>query len=231
MATGNTIVTDALLEIGVGSPGENGDQEIENHALRVLNRMWESWSAELMPVYQHVLDSLTWTSGSQSMTIGATGDLAVTRPIEIVSMQGRVNNVDWTIDPISFEAFQQLTNKSETSLYPDFYCYDGTYPNGTIYMWRIPNANMTIRISSKKAMTAFTLAGTVALPEGYEKALVTNLAVELANTHGKSARSELVNSAINSKRTIVNINDQSTDVYPDPGIPGLRTYNYPITNA
>ncbi len=231
MATGNTIVSDALLELGVGSPGENLEAEIDNHALRVLNRMWSVWSAELAPVYQHTMDSVTWTSGSASMTIGATGDLAVARPVEIISMQSRVNSVDWTIDPISMEAYQQLTNKSETSSYPDFYAFDGTFPNATLYMWRIPSANLTVRITSKKPLTAFTLAGTVTLPDGYEEALVSNLAVRLAPVHGKSAKPETINAAINSKRAIVNINDQSTDVFPDPGIPGLRTYNYPITNA
>ncbi len=232
MATGATICDGAMNKLGVGAPGSSGvRQDIKNLVLAELNRMWSNWSAQLAPVYFHTKDSVTWTSGSASMTIGATGDLSTARPVEIITMQARVSSTEWTIDPISMEAYEQLSNKSETSSYPEFYAYDGTFPNGTIYMWRKPNANMTLRITSKKALTAFTLAGTVALPDGYEKALLDNLCVEIAPFFGKEVPSSVQLSAINSKRTIERINEQSTDVFPNPAIPGLRTYNYPVTNV
>ncbi len=226
MATGNTLVEAARLKIGVGSPGQTFNADRTNLLLAELNRMWSIWSAELAPVYQHTIDSLTWTSGSASMTIGAAGDLVTARPIEIISMQARVSSTDWTIDPISLEAYQQLSNKTETSAYPEFYAYDGTFPSGTIYLWRKPDSNMTLRITSKKTLTAFTLDGTVSLPDGYEKALIDNLAVEIAPFFGKEASSAVKLSAMNSKRTIIRINDQSTDVYPNSAIPGIQTYNY-----
>lgn len=220
MATGRTIVEDALLEIGVGADGESTDQGIVNHALRVLNRMWQSWAAKVKPIYSSTLDSHTWPASTQSQTIGSGGDINTVRPILITGVQSRLNNRDYSLDQVSYEQFQNITYKTLESNFPDVFAYQKEYPLGVIYLNPVPAQALTIRITSKKAMTAFTLSGTLSLPEGYEEALVANLAQRLSNTHGKGVRPQLKLDARNSLRRIENINTNDTEMWPDPLVPG-----------
>ena len=221
MATGQGIIEDALLDIGVGTPGDTLDQGVLNHGLRVLNRMWSSWGAELGPVYSITQDTYTWGSGAASKTIGATGDIAVARPIEIVSIQTRKDNLDYTVNRVSYEQYQTTVLKSVSTDYPDVWANSGTFPNDTIYLYPTPASSLTVYINSKKALTAFTMAGTISLPEGYEEAIQKNLTIELAPAHGKTVRSETVIRARNAKKAILAINDEPGELWPDELMPGV----------
>ncbi len=225
MATGRTIVETAQYKLGVKAVGGAVDESIDNLMLAELNRMWSLWSAQLDPIYANTIDSLIWTANSASMTIGATGDLAVARPIEIFSFQATVSTRECTLVPISMRDYQQITNKSESNAYPEFYHYEGTYPNGTLYIWKVPPANTTISITSKKALSAFDLVSSLEIPDGYEYALVNNLAVESAPFFGKTANAKVEQAAIISKRAIMNINKQHNETTVNSAVPGLSNYN------
>lgn len=230
MATGEDICKAAAGKFGLNSVGDSLRQEHLNNLLAELNRMWSSWSAQLAPVYQHTMDSVTWTANSQSMTIGATGDLAVAKPVDIFGMQIRVGGYDYTLEKKSFVDYQKIYDKDLTNNYPEFFCYENTHPNGTIYIWRVPGSNGTARITSKKALTAFTLAGTVSLPEGYEHALVHNLAVIAAPDFGRQVLPSTEREARKSKKYIMQINRQTDEVLLSQRVPGMRTYKLDYDN-
>lgn len=225
MATGQSIIEDALLDIGVGSPNQSVPQSVLNHGLRSLNRMWSSWSAELGPVYATTTDTHSWPSGSISQTIGSGGDINTVRPIEITSIQTQKDSLDYTLNRVSYEQFQTTVLKTISTDYPDVFAYLKGYPLGTIYMFPVPASTLTVTINSKKALTAFTMAGTIALPDGYEEAILKNLAIELAPAHGKSVRQETVLRAKQSKDAIVEINTSTEmmEMWPDSMIPGMDT--------
>lgn len=227
MATGQELIEDALLEIGVGNPGDQIEQEIINHALRILNRMWESWAAEIEPVYASTLTSHTWPASTASQTIAASGaDITGARPIQITGIQARVSSVDYTLSQVSFEQYQVTSLKSVESSIPTVYAYQKTYSAGTIYIYPLLSSAATVRIQSKNAMTAFTLAGTIALPEGYELAIQKNLSVALAPAHGRqslvSQGSPLRTEAHRAKEAIIRINEDDMELWPDPMMPGVN---------
>ena len=224
MATGQELIEDSLLELGIGSPGEEIAPEILNYCLRRLNRMWGLWSAEIKPVYASTLDELTWTAGEQSQTIGDSGDLDTVRPIEITGFQVRVNSVDYTLSEVSFEQYQMTGIKDIENNYPTIYAYQKTYPLGILYMDYEPSSAASIRLQSKKALTAFTLAGTVALPEGYEEAIQTGLTCIIAPAFGKAhlvgRGTDLNHRAFIAKQAIEGVNEDDTEMWPDPMMGG-----------
>ena len=225
MATGQSLIEDSLLEIGVGSPNQSLPQSVLNHGLRALNRMWSSWSAELGPVYAITSETHSWPSGSISQTIGSGGDIDTVRPIEIMSLQTQKDSLDYTPNRVSYEQFQTTVLKTVSTDYPDVYAYLKGNPLGTIYLFPVPASTLTVTINSKKALSAFTMAGTIDLPDGYEEAVLKNLAIELAPSHGKSVRQEVVLRARQSKDAIVQINTatESMEVWPDSLLPGMNT--------
>lgn len=223
MATGQSLIEDSLLEIGVGSPNQTPIQSVLNHGLRVLNRMWASWSAELGPVNALTTDTHTWPSGSISQTIGSGGDINVTRPVEIDSIQTQKDSLDYTVDRVSYPQFQSTVLKTISTDYPDVFAYQKGHPLGTIYLYPVPASALTVDINSWKALTAFTMAGTVSLPDGYEEAIVKNLAIDLAPAHGKTVRQEVILRARQSKQAIVNINEMHDEMWPDYQLPGFDT--------
>jgi len=228
MATGQSIVEDALLELGIGSPGGSLSQGVLNHGLRVLNRMWSSWSAELGAVYANTVDTHTWPADTASQTIGSGGDIDTVRPIDIVSFQMKESSVEYTLREKTFEEYQQIILKTSTAIYPWVFAYSRTYPLATIYVYPTTSSAVTATLTSKKALTAFTMAGTIALPDGYELAIQKNLALELAPTYGKSAKAGvgtlLFKQAMDSKAAIVAINQEHAELCLDPLLPGTGNY-------
>ncbi len=220
MATGQGLIEDALRDIGVGALGDTPNQEIINYSLRQLNRMLETWSAEVGPQFYSVFESLTWTSGQASQTIGSGGDLNTTRPISITSLQTRKSSLDYTLNQVSLEQYQTTVLKSISTDYPEVFAYQRNFPLGTIYMFPVPASSLSIRITSKKALSDLTLAGTVALPEGYEEAIQKNLAIRLAPAFGRSVKPELVMVANKAKEAIKMVNRDHNEMWPDYMLPG-----------
>lgn len=223
MATGQEIIEDALLDIGVGSPGQTLNQGVLNHALRVLNRMWSSWSAEIGPVFATTTDTHTWPASTASQTIGVSGNINTVRPIEITGIQTQKSSLDYDLNQVSYEQYQTTVLKTIETDFPEVFAYQATYPTGTIYLYPVPASSLTVTINSKKALAAFTMAGTIALPDGYEEAVQKNLSIELAPAHGKSIRNEVAMRARQSKAAIVAINNDSGEMWPDSMIPGFST--------
>lgn len=222
MATGRALITDALLDIGIGALGEELHQSIMNRALNIGNRMLSKWSADT-GVVDSVLDELTWTSGSQSMTIGTGGDLNTTRPIEITGFQSRKSTLDYTLTQVSFEQYQTTILKSTSTDYPDVFAYQNTYPLGTLYLYPVPASNLSIRIQSKKPLSLITLDDDVSWPSGWEEAFQTNLSVRSAPAFGKSARRELFSFAKEALDIIKDANEDNEEMWPDSMLPGINS--------
>lgn len=225
MATGQELIEDALLLIGVIAPGESLEPAVVNNGLRQLNRMLSTFSVEGGPVFFKTMDSVTWTADEPSRTIGTAGNLAVARPMDIYSIQARVSGNDYDIEKISFEQYQGILIKDTESDFPQVFAYQPTYPNGTIYLNPVPTSNITIRITSLKPLSALTLDGTVSLPEGYEEMIQYNLAVRLAPIHGVVPTQEIKDLAFNSKQAINILNSEDNEMRPDYLAPDSGSYD------
>ena len=219
------VIEDSLLLLGVGAVGESVETEVLNISLRQLRRLLSIWAAEGLAVYSKTVDSLIWIGANKSMTIGPTGSLltaggsVVTRPIEIFEITALINKLDYTLRRVSFDEYQKIEYKDLTSSIPEVFAYNGTMPDGTLYLNPIPNGNITIRVVSTKDFTTLALSDTFSFPPGYEEAIQYNLAVRLAPIMGMDVSQIIIQQAANTKFIIERANEDSSQMAIDPLVP------------
>ena len=159
-------------------------------------------------------------------TVGVVGGLtaAVTavagidfdgaRPIKITHsfVRDTINvtyPIDWPVEIVPNDKYQQLDIKSLVSAYPVYLCYTPLMPAGLIRLWPVPN-----RTSLQLSLTTYaqhiifsSLTSEFAMPPGYALAIRYNLAVQLANEYGADV-SSIVRQAAETKATLMRINSE-----------------------
>lgn len=223
MSTGNSLVTDTLSRIQYLPAGGTATATELSDGVNELNRMLGGWNAEMGPIFSETLDSLTWTGGSASMTIGTSGDFNVARPQTIIGAQYRdSSNIDYSISLVTHREYQEITTKTIQTTIPAYLAYNPTFASslGTLFIWPAPSVSFTLRLNSLKPLADLTGSGTVTLPPGYEDAIIMNLAVRLADIYGSTLTPILLQMAIESKKAIVEGAIQFRNGQMDPLAPG-----------
>lgn len=213
MATPSSIILRSLAMLGEKRPGDTLTSAEQTDYLSVLNGMMESWSLESLMCYQELQESFALTAGDDSYTIGSGGDFNTTRPINILSAFSRDSgNIDYPLDIINDAAYNNIRQKTLTgNTYPSFLYYNQAFIAGlgTIRLYPQPIAGLTLYISSMRQLTQFaTISETVVLPPGYQRAIESNLAIELAAGYIPISK-ELAKIAQESKAAIRNVNAPS----------------------
>lgn len=179
------IITDAAKKIGVIFKSETLDADEANDGLIALNNLLDTWSLDSLTTYAYTLESFLLT-GAASYTIGTGGDFNTSRPINIVTAIVRIGTIDYDLFPITEEQYQlDIASKSIASPIPRFITYDNGYPLGTIKMYAVPSAGGTLFLQSNKPLSNIaSLSTAVDLPPGWKRALIYNLAIDLAPDYG-----------------------------------------------
>lgn len=221
----NTIIAAALRRLMVIQAGQTPTTAQYTIGLEVLNDLIKSWSADLSLVYEDTRETLSIPAGTQSFTIGSTGDQSTTRPLEIRVATLTAGNVEYPMDIIDELTYQSFANKNSTGQ-PFRLYYRNTYPNGTIYFEFTTDVAYSLILNSIKQLTQFPDGTTsIDLPEHYERALKTNLAIELADEMGAAKRvsAVMMKHAEESKAAIIGL---ATDIVPSrTDIPSRGRYN------
>lgn len=228
MATGHDLIEAALGIVGRLSSGESATTQERADYVLEFNRMLGSWNVELGPIFFETLDSLTWTSGNASRTIGVSGDFNVARPQQIISAFYRSGTTDFPIQIITHQEYQEIPDKATTGNTPIYLAYNPTFASslGTLFMYPTPSESITLRLNSRKPIADITGAGTVTLPPGYEDAIVYNLARRLASRNGARLTPEDMQMAIRLKQNLIESNIQFQPPKMNPLAPGQQsTYN------
>ena len=217
---GATLVSDALYQNGALGQGDVLSDADAQLALRRLNRMLDSWGNENQMVYALVEETFTMTAalGQYSTSLLASG-----RPIEIMSMFVRLSNIDWDIEFIDYQTWGAIAYKPVTSV-PQ-YCYvDTDFPNMTMNFYPTPYAGFTCFVTSRYALTAtpVTLTTNLALPPGYDKAVVDCLAVDCAPSFGRQVTPEMQAAAREAKAWL-----KRTNYIPLTMVTGLEARHDP----
>jgi hypothetical protein len=91
------------------------------------------------------------------------------------------SNISRGIDIVGNDEWGDIVLKQLGNGYPSKLWYDNSYPLGNINLWMKPLGGLTINIVSYQRLQNFPLISTtVSLPPGYEKAIIDNLAIDLA---------------------------------------------------
>lgn len=183
MTTALDLIKSAMRKAGVTSKGETPSAEETGDALASLNAMLESWATDGLAVPSRTTDTLVLTAGTGTYTIGSGGAINTVRPAQIISAFTRSGTEDTPLTIITDDDYAAIATKSDTGT-PEFLNYSNAYPLGTINLYPVPSAADTLYLLSEKKLTSYSLTDAVALQEGWERAIVYNLAVEIAPEYG-----------------------------------------------
>lgn len=219
MTTARNIIKRALQKNGVLTKSENPSGDEASDALETLNDLIGSWSNDSLLIYARLSESFPLVSGQASYTIGSGGDFDTARPLQILTAFTRIGNIDYDIDIISDVDFDEISQKNISSSIPDVMFYQSSSPLGNITIYPVPTTG-SLHIRSEKQLSEFTTLDTdLELPAGWDRALIYNLALELASEYGQpvdEATYQIAMDSLNKIKTAVARN-KNMDAYAFDG--------------
>lgn len=201
----------ALRLLGVLAEGETPSAAVSQDALVALNQMIDSWNTERLSVFSTQDQTFLWPTSTISRTLGPTGDFVGNRPIlldDATYFRDPSTNVSFGIKLINQQQYDGIAVKTVTSTYPQVLWVNMTYPNIEMYIYPVPTRLLEWHFISVQELTQpATLATEFALPPGYLRAFVYNLAMEMAPEFGVEPSPQVQRIAMTSKRNIKRINN------------------------
>lgn len=182
MATAQTIIDRALRLIGAIGSGESPTAAETADALIALNALIDADQAAKQMMYTLTDTSYTASSGDGSYTVGPAGNFAITpRPPKLAKVFARISSIDYDIELVEPGRWFAIPDKSSQSDLPKLAYYDPTLATGTLLVWPVPNASISLHVLTGAAFGTLSTAGTtVTGPPGLEDYLAFNLAVRIA---------------------------------------------------
>lgn len=231
MATVRDLIADSLKDLGAIGISETPTSAEAEDALRTLNQLLGTWRTESLMTYARNEEVFTYLPGQQSYTIGVGGDFNTTRPVRIDGAYARDqngNDLDIYVCR-SFQDYADIVSKNATSTLITAIYYDPTYPLGTIYVWPVmTNSSYSLVLWTWNVLAEYIdIDETISLPPGYERAMRSNLAVELSPRYGREPNPILLDTAQKSKDQLKRVNADIPTLSFDRGLGGAGvTFNY-----
>lgn len=208
--TARKIITKAMLKVGILVKNEVPDPDEANDALEDLNAMIDSWSNDSLAIYARTWETFTLTGGQLKYTIGTGGDLNTIRPSQIIDSYLRISTIDYPISIVDDGVYNSISFKSLTGI-PEFLNFDNAYPLANIRLYPVPSSNYQLFLLTEKPITEFTTLDTVmVLPAGWERALIYNLAMEIAPEYNQEIPAAVVDIA---KKSLGNVRTSTARVH------------------
>ena len=176
MATVEDIINAAGRKIGLSSL----DTDDINNALEALNNMLGMLGIEFITPYS-VKETLALTAGDAEYTVGSTGDLNTVRPLALNNIFLRdADGYDYPVGVINNVEYNDITIKTAEGRPTKVY-YIPEYPLVRLVFNYEPDTTYTAYFDFQKGFTEYAaVSETVTLPNEYKKALIYNLAVDMA---------------------------------------------------
>jgi len=208
MSTVNEIVTSAMRLCRIR---DTSNASRMDEALLSLNHMIMSWEESLINYV--VTESFDITAGTASYSIGSGGDFDTARPLNIISAY--LLSSDGQSYPIntqmSIEDYNKISDKTNVAR-PLRFFYNASNTLAYIYFDSIPEDSYTLVLTSKKTFTGYIYTtDTILQPIEYEKAMIYNLAVDIAPEYGVELPRTVIQQAVNLKSII---ETRNTNIVP-----------------
>lgn len=216
MTTARDIVRKSLQKLGVLTKNDDMSGDEASDGLFSLNSLLGSWSNESLFIYSETLESFPLVSGQSTYTMGVGGDFDTERPSNILSGYVTQGGIDYSIPVIREQSYDDITNKDIQGI-PEWMTNSNGYPLTTIRFYPIPTSGITAYLRTEKPTTKLSsLDDVLSLPDGWERALIYNLALDQAPDYGQTVTQELYQLALTSKAQIKRsvARNRPMDAYP-----------------
>lgn len=228
MGTINTLIADALIDLGRLSPADTIDANDLAHGIRVANRLFGRWATNNLLIPYTTTENFNG-SGSASYTMVSGGTASSVRALRIVGAYSNDGTYDRTIKIINQDQYNRIHDKSYAGR-PSVLFYDPVYSTGVIYLWKVPSSSYTIYIESIKYLHAALSDGdTVSLSLEYEDFVVLGLRNRLAGSFGVPITGDMRMEYLLAERDIKILNSANRSLTMDmPAGFGGQTSGYNI---
>lgn len=191
------IINGSARLAGIKGAGRSLNSEQTFAIMSVLKQMLKFWENENVLIHAITRSSFTLVTPKSAYSIGPGGDLDAARPENIINIVHSAES-DTLLSNIDASAYAVLSATVQSGV-PSKYWYNPTIPFGVISLDRTPNAGDVLHIDSLSALTEFyALSDRLGLPEGYERAIRYNLALEISAEYGKEPSALIIKNAIES---------------------------------
>jgi len=206
----STLIKSAMRKAGVLSSGETPETARQAEALEALQSMLRSWASKRILVFASIKESFSLVPTQSLYTWGVGGDIATTRPHQVIGAFVRDSGaLDHPVRIVSEGEYRSISAKA-TAGRPEYLFYHPLYPLGAIYLYPTPQDVEVMHLESMKPFTETssfaTVADTIAFPPNYEEPIIYNLAIRIAPEYGVSMSAEAVRVATDGYDALVILN-------------------------
>lgn len=226
------LIKRALRILGVTDPGENPSAGELKDGLEGYNHLLDSWNSEDLVVPSLNKDTFSTVAGTQVYEIGPGGDCDIPRPSKLETGQVFISasGLDYpALTAYENDRWQEIPDKTTRGI-PGVFYYDKGNPVASLSLFPIPDQIYTATIYSWKLLAQIALNeinGVFTLEPGYARAIVFNLALDLADEFGMTASQNAVATAITAKANIKSLNIEPILAACDPALLN-RHYTFDI---
>lgn len=219
------IIKRAMRLIGVISIGETPTDEEAADALTSLNGMMASLGNSPQMIFARTNQQLSLVANTASYTVGPSGGLVTTRPVEVLQSSKIIyQGVTYPLVKWTLQDYQQITVPTTSGIPTGFYA-QMDMPDIRLTFWPVPSVSMVFDMWSDKQITEFaTLTQQLSMPPGYDRALATMLAVEIAPEYEREPSPNLMRLCAQSRRMLKRTNAEVPRLQMPYGIPKNNTY-------
>lgn len=231
------IGTAALMLIGVASAEQPIHAFTAQNALEMLNAMLDSWSTERLLTFTRPKIPLVLVPGRDTYTWGVSeppADIPREPPVRLelalLTVEDTTPGLEWELEIFTQSEYEaSVWLKGMESTYPSMLYLEASQPVARLHVWPIPQHAYTLQLLPWSAHAPY--AGwddVLPWPNGYQRAMTWNLALELAPQYGAEPSPLIIRTAEESKRAIFPINVEVGRLSLTPGRPrGGTPYGYP----
>jgi hypothetical protein len=207
--TALTLIKSAMSKINKLQSGEVPAAEDIVVGIERLNALLGSYESDNLFNYASTETIATLPANTTSRTIGTGLQINVARPVRILKGSfTRVGTIDYDLEPISEAEYNSFSLKSSISSVAPAVCfYDGDTTTASVFFYPVAVTSVELHIiTPTPSGTAATENTSFNFPQGYQRMLENNLAIEIAPDFNTVPSQILVAMAASSKRALKNVN-------------------------
>ncbi len=193
-ATTASLVNAALRIAGItGRPGRTPAPDQSTEVIAILNRKMASWGIDRLKIFQVQQNRYALTPQQTTYFIGPNGDFVAPRPSKIVRANVVLNATSPEIHiPLRVLEVEEWADirmpELQTGTWPSRLYYDHAVPDAELYLYPVIGEADDLELFTYAALQQFVaLTDVVELPDGYEEAIVLNLAVAVKSYYPRDA--------------------------------------------